>query len=406
MTLNNIEVEILASANLKDIYNKNFPEKFIFKNVIYCIHNNINGKNYIGQTKEFKGRFSECIIGHFKCYNDYKNGNHVRGKYLYRSWAKYGIESFSVFIIDTGKDREELNEKEMYWIKTLHTCTKDPECFGYNLTWGADDLGNLVSPETHAKGEKTKIEKYGHGGFINTHTPEAKQKRKESLIKKYGVPYKPLSEETIKKLCEISASKYNGDVMGQCNTPECRERAAISTKLTRTFNKINEIIDQVDGVNSFEEYFNASYQRYSESKRAKNHLQKIVERFNDLISDKRWTSDFELIFGNSKEKLKEKLDQLFINRKNITFEKFKTKEWSNLSSARQNLSSINRISKVDQNLSWKEYKNLAFQKYSKGYRAKYHLNHLIDDVPIMKTLPGWTPEHERIFGGLTDKDKV
>lgn len=53
MTLNNIEVDILASVKLIDLYNKNFPENFIFENVIYCIHNNINGKNYIGQTKEF-----------------------------------------------------------------------------------------------------------------------------------------------------------------------------------------------------------------------------------------------------------------------------------------------------------------------------------------------------------------
>ena len=406
MILNNIEVNILASANLEDIYNKKFPDNFIFENVIYCVHNNINGKNYIGQTKEFKARFSECLIGHFKCYNDYVGGNPIRGKYLYSAWRKYGFSSFIVYIIDTGANREELNEREMYWIKTLHTCTKDPDCFGYNLTWGADDLGNLCSPETLAKGEQTKIERYGHGGFINAHTPEAKQKRKESFIKKYGVPYRPLPKEEIEKLRELSISRY-GRVMGQCFTPECRERAIVSSKLTRTFNRINELINlSENGINSFEEYFKLAYQQYSESKKAKRHLRKIVERFNSLSSDPRWTSEFDLIFGNSQEKLQTKLNNLFEDRKAKNLEMLKSKEWGNLSSAIQNLRSINNVSVVDSSLSWEKYKELAFQKYKEKYRVRNHVNRLIDALPVMKILPGWTSEHERVFGNLTEKDKL
>jgi len=59
MILNNVEVEILASTELIDAYNKKFPKNFIDKNVIYCVHNNINGKNYVGQTVDFRKRFSK-----------------------------------------------------------------------------------------------------------------------------------------------------------------------------------------------------------------------------------------------------------------------------------------------------------------------------------------------------------
>lgn len=45
MTLNNIEVNILASVKLIDLYNHIYPENFfIHENVIYCVHNEVNGK--------------------------------------------------------------------------------------------------------------------------------------------------------------------------------------------------------------------------------------------------------------------------------------------------------------------------------------------------------------------------
>lgn len=316
MILNKIEVKIFDTIELIDAYDKKFPDNFTNKNVIYCVHNKANGKNYIGQTVKFTDRFSTSYIGHFKDYIKFINGELSDRRILYRAWKKYGLESFVVYIIDICSDRESLNEKEIYWIKTLHTCTKDPECYGYNLTWGADDSSSLFSPEALEKGEKTKIEKYGHGGFINAHTPEAKLKRKNSLIKRYGVPYKPLSLDTIKKLCEISASKYNGDVMGQCNTPECRKRAITSSKLTRVFNRINEILDKSKKeINSFEDYFEQVYEQYSEAKKAKKHLQKIVDRFESLFSDLRWSSNFNAIFGDSQEKLQNELNRLLEKKK-------------------------------------------------------------------------------------------
>lgn len=72
MILNDIEIEILSSIELVDVYNKRIPNDFITNNVIYCIHNKINGKNYIGQTVSFKNRFGD--FGHFGDYNKAMKG--------------------------------------------------------------------------------------------------------------------------------------------------------------------------------------------------------------------------------------------------------------------------------------------------------------------------------------------
>lgn len=212
MKLNNIEVEILSTMKLIDAYNNNFPEDFIMENVIYCIHNDVSGKNYIGQTINVKNRFSTTYVGHFRDYNRFINNEIEKTRALYRAWKKYGLESFTVFVIDVGSCRDELNEKEIYWIKTLHTCIKDPDCFGYNITWGGENdriiseeaikkslaarrekyggpCTNCHTPEAFAKGRQTKLERYGTTGFVNVFTPEAIEKKKRTNIEKYGNPF-------------------------------------------------------------------------------------------------------------------------------------------------------------------------------------------------------------------------
>lgn len=93
--------------------------------IIYKILNNINGKVYIGQTKNSL---------------DKRIYEHSKGKYLVqKAFAKYGINSFTVSIIDNAITKETSDEKEKYWIK-FYDC-KSPK--GYNLTDGG---GGLLNP--------------------------------------------------------------------------------------------------------------------------------------------------------------------------------------------------------------------------------------------------------------------
>ena len=90
---------------------------------IYKIENDINHKLYIGQSVDIERRWSN----HRAHIYDSRNDNLP----LYRAIRKYGIENFSFSIIELCK-KEELNEKEKYYIKKYNTLAPD----GYNATLG------------------------------------------------------------------------------------------------------------------------------------------------------------------------------------------------------------------------------------------------------------------------------
>lgn len=90
--------------------------------IIYCIINKITKKKYIGQTiRTIQTRFMA-------------HARYDKKSYIHRSIIKYGEYNFSIFKIDEACTREELNEKERYWIKLFNT--RFPN--GYNLTEGGD----------------------------------------------------------------------------------------------------------------------------------------------------------------------------------------------------------------------------------------------------------------------------
>jgi len=103
--------------------------------IIYCIINNINGKRYIGQTKN---SLSDRIIGHIK----YTKHNNTK---LRKAFKKYGLNNFSCYIIDHAVDKNELNNKEIYWIKFYNTCI-----YGYNIMSGGN-FGCVLDPKTEMK---------------------------------------------------------------------------------------------------------------------------------------------------------------------------------------------------------------------------------------------------------------
>lgn len=106
-----------------------FPKNFCYniyinvmevkKIIIYKRTNKINGKIYIGQT----------INEPEKRWKAEDNSNQKIGKAV----RKYGSENFDNIIIDTATTREELNEKEKYWIAFYDSTNPNK---GYNMTSG------------------------------------------------------------------------------------------------------------------------------------------------------------------------------------------------------------------------------------------------------------------------------
>ena len=90
---------------------------------IYKIENDINGKIYIGKTEfSIEKRFKE------HCKDAYRNKKEKRP--LYAAMQKYGIEHFSIFLIEETKNPE---EREKYWITYYNSYNN-----GYNATLGGD----------------------------------------------------------------------------------------------------------------------------------------------------------------------------------------------------------------------------------------------------------------------------
>lgn len=110
--------------------------------IIYKITNDINGKQYIGQTIRKLSTRWNCHV-----YNANNGSNYA----LHKAMRKYGVEHFHVEQIDVASSKEELNEKEKYWIAKLNTLSPN----GYNLVEGGnvpvwnEDIRNKVSGENH-----------------------------------------------------------------------------------------------------------------------------------------------------------------------------------------------------------------------------------------------------------------
>jgi len=100
---------------------------------IYLTTNNINGKQYIGQKKS-DVFLKEKYLG--------------SGTYLKNSVKKYGKENFSVELLEECESKEELNEREIYWISYFNAC--DSNRF-YNQTYGGEVNGKRMSESSRKK---------------------------------------------------------------------------------------------------------------------------------------------------------------------------------------------------------------------------------------------------------------
>ena len=95
---------------------------------IYLITNNINNKRYVGKTEKTpQERFKEHID------NVYSEND--KNRPLYKALKKYGVDNFSLSILESNIPSKELAMREQYWIKKLDTYQKE-----YNATKGGDGV--------------------------------------------------------------------------------------------------------------------------------------------------------------------------------------------------------------------------------------------------------------------------
>ncbi len=109
--------------------------------LIYCIYNTVNGKSYVGQTRQtlaarWKSHRAEAL-------------KRNSPRYLCRAIRKYGISSFEVFPLAQAATFEQLEVLERLWIMFLQTMNP---ALGYNRK----DGGGALSPAAAKQMAATK----------------------------------------------------------------------------------------------------------------------------------------------------------------------------------------------------------------------------------------------------------
>lgn len=108
---------------------------------VYGIYNKINGKIYIGKTKNFKLRISTHI-------RIAKSDSKIYGKFaIHNAIRKYGEDNFLYKILDTVKSEEIAFDREKQWIKLL----TELNYILYNLTDGGEGIVGLKFSEEHKR---------------------------------------------------------------------------------------------------------------------------------------------------------------------------------------------------------------------------------------------------------------
>lgn len=145
---------------------------------IYKITNKLNGKCYIGQSVDIYNRWHEHK------YADCKDS------VIHRAIKKYGKDNFSFEILEKIP-REELNEREIYWIKYYDSYNN-----GYNLTLGGD---------TGIKYDYGKIVELWDSGL--TAKEIEKQLNCDDKVVTNALRYFNISEETVRSKSNCNPSK-------------------------------------------------------------------------------------------------------------------------------------------------------------------------------------------------------
>ena len=186
---------------------------------IYQIVNDINNKIYIGATNfpletRFKQHFEES------------KRERAKNRPLYKAICEYGIEHFHIELIE---ETDNLDEREIYWIKKKQTANK-----GYNISLGGKGK-KFVDDEIVIKTyrENKNIAKVSRKLHIDQHTVLTVLRRnnieksdgiellKEVMTREYGISVNMYSLDN-QYLRTFSSITEAGRYMQENNLTKCK----------------------------------------------------------------------------------------------------------------------------------------------------------------------------------------
>jgi len=151
--------------------------------IIYLVENLINHKVYIGQSVESLGIRRG---NHIRTARQYAKGKLTYHSRFYAALNKYGADKFVFHVLDEAKNIDELNEKEIAWIRVFNSRNSN---FGYNIQGGgfakgrmAEETKKKISLANQGKHSGPKSGMYGKIPPNKTFTPEIELE----IYKKYA----------------------------------------------------------------------------------------------------------------------------------------------------------------------------------------------------------------------------
>lgn len=184
---------------------------------VYLITNTINGKKYVGKT-------TLSIEDRFKRHQYVSKRDST---YLYAAMRKYGVENFTISLLEEVHDASILSSKEMIWISNIN-----PE---YNMTKGGDggDTSSSKRYKEYMKSHSEKMSGANNPFYGKKHNDETKRKISE---KKTGTI---LTEETKQKISVAN--------LGKKKTPESIRKTSLAN--SKTWFLIDPSGDSIEVVN-------------------------------------------------------------------------------------------------------------------------------------------------------------
>lgn len=181
-----IRIEQMETTKRKEDLKRKLMMKEIEKDdhIIYKITNTVNGKIYIGQTKQYRGNSYFGIEGRFREHiNDSMNG-HSKCTNLSKAIREYGKDKFKITEICRCNEHD-VNNKEKEMISEYDST--NPE-IGYNIALGGsgrsvvnvnEEIRKHIAIGNKSKLEKMNIKPYHRKGKLVGYVIKRREKGKQ-----------------------------------------------------------------------------------------------------------------------------------------------------------------------------------------------------------------------------------